>query len=104
MLGRPRGAGCQLAQSLHGSLATCPITRFMTLAFDLPDCKASFLQRMDPRWKLAALLLAALSFALLRTWGPALAALAGTLLLSPPAPPPPPSHRLPPRPHPGNCF
>jgi cobalt/nickel transport system permease protein len=53
----------------------------MTLAFDLPDCRPSFLQRMDPRWKLAGLLLAALSFALLRTWGPALAALAGTLLL-----------------------
>jgi cobalt/nickel transport system permease protein len=53
----------------------------MTLVFDLPECKHSFLQRMDPRWKLAGLLLAAFSFALLRTLGPALAALAGALLL-----------------------
>ncbi len=53
----------------------------MTLAFDLPACKPSFLQNMDPRWKLAGLLLAALALALLRSWGPALAALAGALLV-----------------------
>lgn len=53
----------------------------MTLAFDFPECPPSFVQRLDPRWKLAALLLAALAIALLRTWGPALAALLGALLL-----------------------
>ena len=53
----------------------------MTLVFDIPECPSSFLQRMDPRWKLAALLLGALSIALLRTLGPALAALAGAGLL-----------------------
>lgn len=53
----------------------------MTLAFDLPECKPSPMQRFDPRWKLAALLVAALACGLLRTWQPALAALAGAVLL-----------------------
>ena len=53
----------------------------MTLALDLPDCPPSFLQGFDPRWKLASLLTAALAFALLRHCGPAVAALAGSLLL-----------------------
>ena len=53
----------------------------MTLGFDIPECRPSFLQRMDPRWKLAALLLGALSIALLRTLGPALGALVGAGLL-----------------------
>src|SRR5437879_570515 len=53
----------------------------MTLAFDLPACQPSFVQRLDPRWKLAALLLAALAVAFVRAWEPALAALAGALLL-----------------------
>jgi cobalt/nickel transport system permease protein len=53
----------------------------MTLIFDLPECEPSFLKRMDPRWKLAGLLFAALSFTLLRTVGPALAAAMGALLL-----------------------
>ncbi len=39
------------------------------------------MQRLDPRWKLAGLGSAALAFALLRTWGPALTALAGALVL-----------------------
>jgi cobalt/nickel transport system permease protein len=53
----------------------------MTLPFDKPDCPPSILTRFDPRWKLAALLLAALAAVLLQTWGPALTALAGALLL-----------------------
>jgi len=53
----------------------------MTLAFDLPECRPSPIQRFDPRWKLAALLCAALAFAFLRTAWPALVALAGSLLL-----------------------
>jgi cobalt/nickel transport system permease protein len=53
----------------------------MTLALDLPVCPPSFLQRFDPRWKLASLLTAALALALLQSGGPALAALIGALLL-----------------------
>lgn len=53
----------------------------MTLAFDKPECPPSFVQRLDPRWKLAGVLLGALAVALLRSWGPALAALLGSLLL-----------------------
>ena len=53
----------------------------MTLAFELPECPPSFLQRLDPRWKLAGVLLAALACALLRTPALALAALAGALFL-----------------------
>jgi cobalt/nickel transport system permease protein len=54
----------------------------MTLVFDSPECGPSFLQRLDPRWKLAALALAALALPFIRTWPPALAALAGALLLA----------------------
>ena len=53
----------------------------MTLGFDLPTCQPSFVQRLDPRWKLAGLLLAALAAMNLHTCAPALAALAGALLL-----------------------
>ena len=53
----------------------------MTFALDVPVCPPSFLQRIDPRCKLASLLTAALAFALLRNLGPALAALVGSLLL-----------------------
>jgi cobalt/nickel transport system permease protein len=53
----------------------------MTLALDIPVCPPSFVQRFDPRWKLASLLIAALGIAWLRSLGPALAALAGAMLL-----------------------
>jgi cobalt/nickel transport system permease protein len=53
----------------------------MTLAFDLPTCPPSFLQRVDPRWKLAAVLLASLAIAMLRSAGPALVALGGAFVL-----------------------
>ncbi|MSQ96612.1 MAG: cobalt ECF transporter T component CbiQ [Gemmataceae bacterium] len=53
----------------------------MTLAFDLPACPPSVVQRLDPRWKLAGVLPATLAIALLRSEGPAMAALAGALLL-----------------------
>jgi cobalt/nickel transport system permease protein len=53
----------------------------MTLGFDLPACQPSCVQRLDPRWKLAGLLLGALAALNLHTCAPALAALAGTLLL-----------------------
>jgi cobalt/nickel transport system permease protein len=53
----------------------------MTLGFELPKCEPSFWQRMDPRWKLAGLLLAALALAFVRTWGPAMAALAGSMVI-----------------------
>jgi cobalt/nickel transport system permease protein len=52
----------------------------MTVGFDLPVCGPSFLQRMDARWKLAGVLLAALMLAFLRAWGPALGAFAASLL------------------------
>jgi cobalt/nickel transport system permease protein len=53
----------------------------MTLALDIPVCPPSFLQRFDPRWKLASLLTAALAIVWLQNCGPAVAALAGSLLL-----------------------
>src|SRR5947208_413341 len=53
----------------------------MTLALDLPPCQPSFVQRMDPRWKLAGLVLAAVTFAIFRTIGPALIALAGAVAI-----------------------
>jgi cobalt/nickel transport system permease protein len=53
----------------------------MTLAFDIPECTSSPLSRLDPRWKLAGIGLAVLSLTPIRTWPPALAALAGTLVL-----------------------
>lgn len=54
----------------------------MTLALDLPPCPDSPVRRLDPRWKLAALLLAVLSIALLRGLSAAGLALAGSLLLA----------------------
>jgi cobalt/nickel transport system permease protein len=53
----------------------------MTLGFDVPTCPPSFVQRFDPRWKLAGLLLAALTTLNLHTCAPGVAALAGALLL-----------------------
>lgn len=53
----------------------------MTLSLDLPRCKPSFLQRLDPRWKLAGVLIGGAAVALLRAWGPAVAALLLTILL-----------------------
>jgi cobalt/nickel transport system permease protein len=53
----------------------------MTLAFDIPPLADSPLSRIDPRWKLAALVPAAVMVALLRTPPPAAVALAGALLL-----------------------
>jgi cobalt/nickel transport system permease protein len=54
----------------------------MTLRFSPPPCADSPLGRLDPRWRLAALVPAALAVAVLRTWPAALAALAGALLLA----------------------
>ncbi len=54
----------------------------MTLAFDLPGVVPSLVSRLDPRWKLAALLPAAGLVATLRQVGPALVALAGAWLLA----------------------
>src|SRR5436305_3987880 len=54
----------------------------MTLLLDIPQARPSPLHRLDPRWKLAALLPAALACALLRTPAAALAALAGALALA----------------------
>lgn len=54
----------------------------MTLAFQPPPCPDSPLRRLDPRWKLAALLLAAGLVAAQRSLLPAALALAGTLLLA----------------------
>src|SRR6476659_1367440 len=53
----------------------------MTLLLDIPQARPSPLHRLDPRWKLAALVPAALACALVRTPGPALTALAGALAL-----------------------
>src|SRR5947209_1739690 len=53
----------------------------MTLAFDLPTCPDSLVSRLDPRWKLAGVLLAALAIALVQTLPAALAALAGAVAL-----------------------
>jgi cobalt/nickel transport system permease protein len=50
--------------------------------FSPPPCADSPLARLDPRWRLAALLLAMLAAALLRTLTAALPALAGALLLA----------------------
>src|SRR5262245_20108438 len=48
----------------------------MTLSFDLPGVPPSPLSRLDPRWKLAALVPAAAAVAALRGLGPAAAAAA----------------------------
>jgi cobalt/nickel transport system permease protein len=54
----------------------------MTLSFATPPCPESPVSRLDPRWKLAALLLAAAAVAALRTWPAAALALAGALFLA----------------------
>ncbi len=54
----------------------------MTLSFDLPRSSASLLGRLDARWKLAALLLAATVATTLQTVPPALAAVSGAWLLA----------------------
>jgi cobalt/nickel transport system permease protein len=54
----------------------------MTLLLDIPAAHASPLYRLDPRWKLAALLPAAGAVAALQSLLPALTALATTLLLA----------------------
>jgi cobalt/nickel transport system permease protein len=54
----------------------------MTLSFAALPCPDSPLRRLDPRWKLAAVLAAAAAVAALHTWPAALAALAGALLLA----------------------
>ncbi len=54
----------------------------MTLRLSPPPCIDSPLGRLDPRWRLAALTLAALVAAVLRTPPAALLALAGALLLA----------------------
>jgi cobalt/nickel transport system permease protein len=54
----------------------------MTLAFAVPPCPDSPLRRLDPRWKLAAFLLALVAVALLRDLLSASVALVATLLLA----------------------
>jgi cobalt/nickel transport system permease protein len=54
----------------------------MTLAFEPPPVADSPLRRLDPRWRLAALGLAVVAAAAVRTVPAALAALAGALLLA----------------------
>jgi cobalt/nickel transport system permease protein len=54
----------------------------MTLYASPPPCPDSPLRRLDPRWRLAALLLAALAAALVRTLPAGLAALLGAVLLA----------------------
>ncbi|MGH7172024.1 MAG: cobalt ECF transporter T component CbiQ [Gemmataceae bacterium] len=54
----------------------------MTLAFSAPAQTTSFLSRLDPRWKLAALLIAAAVVATLHTLPATVAALAASLLLA----------------------
>lgn len=54
----------------------------MTLAFDVPTCQPSFVGRLDPRWKLAGLLVAAIAALNVHSCPPALAAFAGALLLA----------------------
>jgi cobalt/nickel transport system permease protein len=54
----------------------------MTLSLAAPPCPPSSLSRLDPRWKLAALVLAAAAVAALHTWPTAMIALGGALLLA----------------------
>jgi cobalt/nickel transport system permease protein len=54
----------------------------MTLTFSIPPSPSSFVSRLDPRWKLAALLLAAAVVASLHTLPAAAVALAASLLLA----------------------
>ncbi len=53
----------------------------MTLALHFPECTRSLVGRLDTRWKLAALMLAATTTALLQTLPPVLLASMGTLVL-----------------------
>src|SRR5262245_30919709 len=53
----------------------------MTLPVAFPVYLNGLLSKIDPRWKLAALVTAATAVTLVRTPGPALAALAGALLI-----------------------
>ncbi|MBM3993757.1 MAG: cobalt ECF transporter T component CbiQ [Planctomycetes bacterium] len=53
----------------------------MTLAFDQPAGLPSFVARIDPRWKLAAIVLAAGGLAWLQSLGPAVAGMIASLLL-----------------------
>lgn len=54
----------------------------MTLAFEQLPCPDSPIRRLDPRWKLAALLLTAAAAAMLRSLPAAAAALVGALALA----------------------
>jgi cobalt/nickel transport system permease protein len=54
----------------------------MTLAFAVPPCPDSLLRRLDPRWKLAAILLTLIAVALLRDLISGCVALLGSLLLA----------------------
>src|SRR5690242_11083047 len=54
----------------------------MTLAFSAPPQTPSFVSRLDPRWKLAALLIAAAVVASLHTLPATITALAASLLLA----------------------
>lgn len=54
----------------------------MTLAFDIPAARVSALTTLDPRWKLVALVPAAILLALLRTPAPAALAFLGSLFLA----------------------
>jgi cobalt/nickel transport system permease protein len=54
----------------------------MTLRFSAPPAPESWLGRLDPRWRLAALASAALAAALLQTLPAALGALGGALVLA----------------------
>src|SRR4051812_33827744 len=54
----------------------------MTLTFDLPPCPETWLSRLDARWKLAALTLAAATCAFLQTLPAALLALGGAAALA----------------------
>jgi cobalt/nickel transport system permease protein len=54
----------------------------MTISFEPLPCPASPLRRLDPRWKLAALLLLAVLVAAVRTLAPTAVALLGALALA----------------------
>jgi cobalt/nickel transport system permease protein len=54
----------------------------MTLAFDPPPAADSMLARLDPRWRLAGLLVAVIAAAVPRTLPAAAAALAGAIVLA----------------------
>lgn len=54
----------------------------MTLAFDLPEIQPSLVQQLDPRWKLAGVLLAGAALAIVQTWEAAFIGCAGAILLA----------------------